>query len=360
VIGAVATAALLAATVPAGPAPTDTLFHLADGRLSEVSGIARGIASPDVYYVQNDSGDPARFFALDARTGAVRAVYRVPGARNHDWEDLAVAPDAAGVPSVWLADIGDNGADRSEVELYRVDEPKVDPSARNESMRTAPPQVWRLRYPAGPVDAESVAVTPRGRAFIVTKSDDGGSVVYAVPPQPDPRSPQLLRRVAGVTFRPHGGLIPASLQVRATGAAFSSDGALFAVRTYTDAYVWRVGAGGLTSALGRAPRRIQLPLQPQGEGICFDGGGLVIDSERVGSAVFRVSPDTGSGAGPAPATSGGATSISPTAPSPSSTAPAGPDRTALSVPVRIVLAAGSAALGLLLLARAVRRRRHRE
>ena len=45
------------------------------------------------------------------RTGRLRATFRVPGATNHDWEDLAVAPDAGGTPSVWLADTGDNDAD---------------------------------------------------------------------------------------------------------------------------------------------------------------------------------------------------------------------------------------------------------
>ena len=106
------------------------MFRFADTRIDEASGIGVGIASPGVVYVQNDSGDSARFFAVDASTGATLAVYTVPGAQNVDWEDLAVARDARGVPSVWLADIGDNDATRDEVRIYRVDEPVVDRASR--------------------------------------------------------------------------------------------------------------------------------------------------------------------------------------------------------------------------------------
>src|SRR5690242_21941395 len=122
-------AAVLAAA-PAPPAPS-ILFISNDYRLNEASGIARGIASPGILYVHNDSGDSARVFALDARTGLARAVIYLPGAVNHDWEDIAVAPDAHGTPSLWIADTGDNNTNRAEVQLYRIDEPKVDMSSRD-------------------------------------------------------------------------------------------------------------------------------------------------------------------------------------------------------------------------------------
>jgi hypothetical protein len=62
---------------------THPVLH--DPRIDEASGIAQGIRSPGVYYLQNDSGDSARFFAVDARTGRTRAMFSVPGGVNHDW-----------------------------------------------------------------------------------------------------------------------------------------------------------------------------------------------------------------------------------------------------------------------------------
>jgi hypothetical protein len=277
-------AAPVAAAQPSGAA---VQFRLSDPRLGEISGIATSITSPHVVYVENDGGDAARFFALDARTGAVRGVYTVPGAHNVDWEDIAVAPDAAGRPSVWLADIGDNAARRGQIEIYRVDEPRVNMAASNVAVRTARPDVWQLTYPDGAHDAESLAVSPAGIPYIVTKSLLGSSGVYRAKGTP---GRFVLSRVASIRFHPTstpGPFAPIG-QLTATGADFSRDGRAFVVRTYTDAYVWRVTAGGVPSALRFAPIRIALPYQPQGEGICFDDDHLLIDSEQVGSAVYSV------------------------------------------------------------------------
>lgn len=315
---AVAVAALVWATVSPGVAAAPkVLFHLTDPRIDEASGIATGLASPGVVYVHNDSGDSARFFALDARTGATLAVYTVPGATNVDWEDIAVAPDARGVPSVWLADIGDNGAARSEIVLYRVDEPHVDRSQSDVAAASATPQLWRLRYPGGPADAESLAVSPTGAAYVVTKSRGGTSRVFAVPSRPDPSRVQVLRMVGAVHFgftgTPGG---PSQFGQRAaTAAGLSRDGTMLAVRTYTDAYLWRVRGADLGAAIRTEPVRIALPAQPQGEGITFDGGRLLIDSEGVGSAVIAVAL---------------------TAPSPAST-PALPTRATATATVRALL-----------------------
>jgi hypothetical protein len=267
------------------------LYTLADPRIDEASGIGVGIASPGIDYVENDSGDVNRFFALDAQNGQTAAVVTVPDAVNVDWEDLAVAPDAAGTPSVWLGDIGDNNATRKEVTVYRVDEPTVSPTDRNRSITASPPDIWRLKYPGGPVNAESLAVTPRGVAYIITKSVIGASVVYRVPAKPDPDHVQTLVRVGSIQFSaqttgtPEGGVGT----LTATSASVSRNGDLLAVRTYSDAYVWPLhGFGGFGAALNRKPTHIALPVQPQGEGVSFHGASLLIDSETVHSAVYRV------------------------------------------------------------------------
>ncbi|MCW2493582.1 MAG: hypothetical protein JWN47_2946, partial [Frankiales bacterium] len=62
------------------------LFGMQDRRIEEASGLGVGIRSPGVLYVQNDSGDTARFFALDGRTGATLAVCDVADAENIDGE----------------------------------------------------------------------------------------------------------------------------------------------------------------------------------------------------------------------------------------------------------------------------------
>ncbi len=271
-----AAVALVAAALAPTAAPQQ-LFDLPDTRITEASGIARGIASPDVYYVQNDSGDSARFFAIDVRSGALRAVVDVPGAVNHDWEDLAVAPDAAGTPSVWIADIGDNDANRDEVQLYRVDEPHIAAGATGKTLSTAAPDVWRLRYPSGPANAESLAVTPAGRAYVFTKNAMGAATAYEVPPRPDPDHVQVMRAIGTLQIPP-----------LATGAAISRDGSLLAVRTYFAVFLWRLHHFDVAAAIRGKPIQETLPVQRQGEGVGFDGARLVVDSEGVHTPVWSV------------------------------------------------------------------------
>jgi hypothetical protein len=312
-----------ASVAPSGAPPSGArlLFRLADPRINEASGIAAGITSPGVVYVHNDSGDAPRFFALDARTGATLAVYTVPGAAAIDWEDIAVAPDARGVPSVWLADIGDNHGVRREIQLYRVDEPRVDPTRRDVAVPSSPAEVWRLRYPDGAADAESLAVAPDGTPYLVTKSPLGGSTVFAAPRQAREGQIQRLRKLGSIQFALTNTPGPFSLagHLMATGADISRDGSLMTVRTYTDAYLWRLPGGDVAAGLRGTPVRVPLPEQPQGEGIAIAGTRLLIDSEQTGSAVYAV-PIPATHGMSAPSTSAPSTSA-PSTSAPSTSAP---------------------------------------
>ncbi|MCW2529649.1 MAG: hypothetical protein JWM76_4509 [Pseudonocardiales bacterium] len=274
----------------AEPAGAKALFQFSDPRITEASGIARGIRSPGVFYVQNDSGDEARFFAVDAVTGRTLAVYTVPGATNIDWEDLSVATDSRGVPSIWIADIGDNNSNRAEVRVYRIDEPLVDMAGSDVAATTSGPQIWRLAYPDGAHDAEGLAVTPGGSMYIFDKVFLGPTEVYALPLKSNSGQVQPVTKIgsfATVDTGTPGGPNPLG-RLTVTGASLSRDGTVLAVRTYTDAYLWRVGPDGIGAALKRDAVRSALPEQPQGEGITVDGADLVVDSEMTGSTVWSL------------------------------------------------------------------------
>ncbi|UQX87212.1 hypothetical protein M6D93_12980 [Jatrophihabitans telluris] len=277
------------APVASAHAPGRELFRIADARVVEASGLGVGIASPSIRYLQNDSGDSARFFAVDGQTGQTRSVVSVAGAKNVDWEDLAVSRNARGVASIFLADIGDNSETRGQIQIYEVSEPHLTGLAEQDV--TVPlTAVWRLRYPDGPVNAESLAVDPIDhRMYIFTKSLLGATVVYRVPATPK-RSVQTLQRVAQIDFSFTGtpGGPNAVGQLTATGASMSADGSLLVVRTYTDAYFWPVSASGIVAALQRKPYRTALPPQPLGEGIALLGSTVLVDSEGVGSAVYAL------------------------------------------------------------------------
>ncbi len=339
---AVAAAAGFGLPVAAGPPEVRCL--LADQRIAESSGVAASSRTDDVVFTHNDSGDSARFFAVDTRTCATRATYSVRGAKNVDWEDMAggAAPD--GTPVLWLADIGDNGAKRSGVVVYEVAEPGpgVDGPLPVRSR-------WTLTYPDGAHDAETLLVDPEtGRPAIVTKeSARGASRAYRVP-----RSGSgVLEPLAGLDVRslPGGGFAGPSWSL--TAGATSPDRRRLVLRSYLAAWTWTTAPGEpLATSLARPPERLDLPVGRQSEAVSFtrDGSAVWTTSEGAGSPLTLVPLSSPS---PTPA-AGGA--------SPSTPSPADP---ILPVGIRtrplLLLAGAGTALvvGLLLLVFRVSRRR---
>jgi hypothetical protein len=274
------------------------LGNLDDARVTESSGVAVSHRQEGLLWTHNDAPGELVLHAI-GMDGAWRGAVTVEGVEGQDWEDLALAPCPAGGGTtgdcLWVADIGDNEADRESVSVHAVPEPE--PSAG--SVRAVASVTFR--YPEGPADAEALAVRPDGDLLVVTKGEDGSARLY---------------RVAwpGADFGPEGGADPgagdgpdgglaggsgdgsgagpargaavaellASLPLdvgrredRITGAATSPDGSTLAVRSHVAIHLFpldRPGASPVTCQIG--------DLQPQGEAVDFvDDSTLVLTSE---------------------------------------------------------------------------------
>jgi hypothetical protein len=206
-----------------------------------------------------------------------------------DWEDMAGARDRSGRGRLWFGDIGDNLSARSAgVTVYRVDEPRAAPRSGNTGGGCAAPaerQVsatrFDLRYADGPHDAETLLVQPgTQRVFVVTKDITGGpAALYAAPRKLERGAVNVLERVTDVTLSP-GTPDPGVI----TGGDISPDGKRLVLRTYTEAFEWRIPDGDLGAALAETPTRIALPETPQGEAIAYTrrGDALITTSENPG------------------------------------------------------------------------------
>jgi hypothetical protein len=238
------------------------VFTFADTRIVESSGLATSSYGDGVVYTHNDSGDSARFFAVDPH-GATVAVYTLRGATNVDWEDMASGTDAQRRPVLYLADIGDNARNRTEIDVYQVAEPRG-PSADIPWVR------YRFSYPDGAHDAETLIVDPRThRMYISTKSLIGDGEMYAAPPALSTTGVNVLTPLRAVP--------PLT-----TSGDFSPDGGRIVLLTYLRAY-WADGVDGSLHGF-------DVPPQPQDEAITFarDGASVLVGSEGLHSAVFRV------------------------------------------------------------------------
>jgi hypothetical protein len=218
-------------------------------RLSESSGVAVSRAHPGVLWSHNDSGDGPYLHATDLR-GSNLGFLLVPGAEAVDWEDIALGPcpTRAGT-CVYLADTGDNAAQRRSVTVYAVPEP-TPPTGPSDTLRTtAAPAVLRLRYPDGSHDVEAIYVSPvGGDLYLVTKGRTGAIRLYRVARaqwrEHAPTTPTLVQTLA---IRPHG-----ESGRWVTGADIRRDGRLVAIRTYSEIFLFNlVGSGRLTPARER-------------------------------------------------------------------------------------------------------------
>lgn len=272
--------------------PVQLVCRFQDQEIAESSGLAASAHSSDYFFTHNDSGDGARFFAVDRR-GRTLATFRVTGASNVDWEDMARGKDAQGRPVLLFGDIGDNSRKRDHLTIYEVPEPEVDPDQAGVSRRVEAAQAFEVRYPDGKHDAETLLFHPNGQVFLVTKGLKS-SGVYASQGRLKGGEPNVLVKVSWIRFAS----LPATTtsladhlrRLMATGGDISPDGERVVIRTYTDAYEWRISQADVAAAVRAQPTRLSLPETPQGEAAAYtrDGSAILFSSEKAGSAVHEL------------------------------------------------------------------------
>jgi hypothetical protein len=222
--------------------------------LPEGSGVAASKRSPGRFWAHNDSGQPV-LVALDSK-GTVVGRVTVPGAKVEDWEGVAVGSCPAG-SCIYVGDVGDNGAERREITIYRVPEP----AAASGSVDNA--DVFRARYPDGAHDAETLLVTPNGDILIVTKGETGPVQLYRLPSDAKAGGTVTLQSIG----KPRQ--VGKTAEERITDGAVSPSGAWVALRTKT-AVLWYRTADLMSGNWREASRMSLKELgEPQGEGIAF-------------------------------------------------------------------------------------------
>ena len=275
----------------AGPyGPPTTLATIKDKSISESSGLVASRTTPGAYWTHNDSGDGPFIYAFDTR-GDSLGTFRVNGAQNRDWEDIAAGPGPQPNKSyLYIGDTGDNDSVRPEVIVYRVAEPTLSTSTRKSTKSrpgsTEPVEAIRLKYPDGAHDAEALLVHPRsGNIYIVTKVVMANPSVYeAVAPFAAGQS--ITMRRIGETHVPSlfGGVI--------TGGSISPDGRRVALCDYFQGYeiVLPAGSSDFNDVWKQKMTGFDLGKRKQGESITYrlDGKALLATSEGKQSPLIQV------------------------------------------------------------------------
>jgi hypothetical protein len=146
--------------------------YLSDLGVVESSGLAKSNRAAGLFWTHNDSGHPAKLFALN-RSGTATGTCRLENAKAVDFEDIASYVQD-GVARLLVADVGDNRAKRPFVSLYFFDEP-------NPNTQATVTDWFRidLRYPGGAHDCEAVAVDiDAGKVILVSKTFLPWAAIY--------------------------------------------------------------------------------------------------------------------------------------------------------------------------------------
>lgn len=255
-------------TAPETPPSTESPFaagvntgRLRGADMSEASGLVASARFPGHLWTHNDSGNSPDVFLIDS-TGSSQAVITLSDVTNRDFEDIARYQN-----TIYVADIGDNRAVRSDISVIAFEEP-----ASIGSRAVAPSAVYRMTYPDGARDAETLLIDPLTRDwYIVTKREASVRVYrYAYPQNPD--ATVELERIPGV--------LPMTSVV---AGDVSPDGTEILVKTYDVVHYWRrQGDEPLSATLFRAPLALSYEPEPQGEAIAFmpSGSGYITTTEE--------------------------------------------------------------------------------
>ncbi len=281
-----------------GYGPAEELARISQPDLAEISGIARSLTQPGVYWVHNDSGDTARIFAINSQ-GRLLGEVHLAGIAARDCEDIDTFR-IGGRNWILLADVGDNDAVRDDLRFQFFPEPDPAELSPERPLTITPAHTWQVAYVDGARDCEGVTVSEETAEILLISKRTEPPVLYTLPFAQGPATTATIHIAHPVTPLP--GIepptaaeraIPGRLgQFRAQVTAFDlcDGGDCAAVLTYGNIWLYQKrGNEPWTTVFTRPPARIPVTGLPQAEALCFapDSHDLIVTTERLPAPLQR-------------------------------------------------------------------------
>ncbi|WP_338875243.1 hypothetical protein WBJ53_06425 [Spirosoma sp. SC4-14] len=252
-------------------AQPQSLGVLTNPILFEVSGLVASRLNPGYLWVEEDSGNPNEIQLVNP-AGQVVARFEIEGATNYDWEDIAIGTGpSAGVPYIYLADIGHNKVRFADKVIYRFPEPSLAGMRLPVDGQITDVETIRLQLPDKAQNAEAMLVdSTANELFILSKGDD--SVVYKASCPKSRTQAITMSRLFVLPFKD------------VTSAALSPDGREILVRTYEKLFYYNRRDGEtIAETLKRPPCMVPVAKEQQGEAVGWEpnGDGYFTTSEEL-------------------------------------------------------------------------------
>lgn len=217
-----------------------------DRRIIEASGLAYSVKNPGHLWTHNDSGGQPSIYLLDT-SGQIRQTIYLSGAINYDWEDITSDGE-----HLYIADIGDNRAEREHITIYMLEEPiltSVDSIAVNSWLE------MKLRYANGPRDAETLMYDYQTNQLVLVSKRDESCFVYTFP----------FASSSELTLKP-----TAQINLRMFTAGDINQQGDMILKNYDEIFYWNASKQTLADKFLIGPDfRVPYIAEPQGEAITF-------------------------------------------------------------------------------------------
>jgi hypothetical protein len=269
--------------------PPRVVGHLQDDVIDESSGLAASRCNAGAFWTHNDSGDDAFLYGVNLQ-GEKLGTWRVPGAKNIDWEDVAAFKDKDGKCYIFASDTGNNKRDRGEMTVYKIPEPVIAPGDKDSTKKnptwTAPADAIKIAYPGARYDAECLMIDPQtGDIYIITKSYTHEAVLYKLPAGYSLDKVNDMTELGTIS-------VPAFPNGTITGGDISPDATRAVICDYFNAYefVLPSGAKNFDDIWKQKLQVIELGPRKTGESIAYsaDGKFILAGSEGEHSPLIEV------------------------------------------------------------------------
>ena len=277
---------------PADQALLESLGFNGNKGINESSGVGVCSFVENSIWTHNDSGNSSHLFLLKTN-GKLLAKVKLNNAPNVDWESMCRFK-VEGKSYLMVGDVGDNLARRKDCQLYLIEEPDLSKELASESEKPRKKPIntsvdatrFDFTYPDGARNCEAIAVDVLAKQIWLIEKiylDKRGKTppgIYVLPLNLEPVDKPLVARRIG-DFPPSN----------VTGMDFSPDGQRLIIRNYLNAHLYsRVDETWTTVIKDTIPNVVVLPLQRQGEAVCFtdDSQSLILTSEKVRQPIWRV------------------------------------------------------------------------
>jgi hypothetical protein len=271
----------------------EVIARFASKEINESSGLAVSKCQPHVFWTQNDTADGPFIYALNSR-GVSLGTFRIPNARNIDWEDMATVKTTAGECFLFIGEIGDNDLKRDVHEIYRLHEPVVSNAnggtSKAEPLAGPEPEVLHFKYPDGQFNAEALMFEPTTQnIYVVTKEFSGPASVYELRPDFSSADVQVAEKIAEISLQ-------ASPIGLVTGGSISPDGKRVVLCDYFAGYEFTLPpeAKKFDEIWKERPVAFDLGPRKVGESVAFgdDVNNIFATTEGINAPLIRVHRQT--------------------------------------------------------------------